>query len=334
MNRPRGWRSEALNMAAAAVIALLVWMFANDRTRESEVLASTIRLAPPDPKAGFVEPSAALPVTVTVKGSRRAIDRAADALRAGITLVPGVGTIPAGAGTHSLDLADALGDASTLRDLGVLVETVRPASMQFTFGDLATVQVPVEPVLAGSVLDGSVAIDPEVVNITLPALARPADGALGVTANVDTANLEPGKAHQVDVELRLPESLAKWKELCRVVPPRAKVSFTLLANTSELTLDGIEVRVSLPAASSLRYEVKPAPESAVLSGIVVTGPRASIEALQSGTFVPAAVVDLADADVRPGRFEAAVTFWRLPEGVTVVGPRHRPIAVEAVLRER
>ena len=63
-------------------------------------------------------------------------------------------------------------------------------------------------------------------------------------------------------------------------------------------------------------------------------PVIRIEALRPGTFVPAAVVDLSNADVRPGRFEAAVTFWRLPEGVTVVGPRNRPITVQSVLRER
>ena len=62
--------------------------------------------------------------------------------------------------------------------------------------------------------------------------------------------------------------------------------------------------------------------------------NATIEALRSGTFVPAAVVDLSKAGVRPGRFEAAVAFWRLPEGVTVVGPRNRPITVQSVLRER
>jgi hypothetical protein len=60
------------------------------------------------------------------------------------------------------------------------------------------------------------------------------------------------------------------------------------------------------------------PVRADVSGVVVTGPRAAIDELKSGTFVPAAVVDLGDGAPAAGRSALPVTFWRLPEGVSVV----------------
>ena len=87
-HEPR-WRSEALNVVAAAVIALLVWAYANDRTRETATLAGTVRLSPADPRATWVAPSAAVTVSVELRGSRRSIERAETALRAGLPLSPG-----------------------------------------------------------------------------------------------------------------------------------------------------------------------------------------------------------------------------------------------------
>ncbi|MFM8785861.1 MAG: hypothetical protein ACKOFI_12150, partial [Phycisphaerales bacterium] len=90
----RDWRSDLVNVVAAAVVALLVWAYANDRTRETATLAGTVRLAVADPRAQYVEPSAAITVSVELRGSRRSIERAERALRAGVALAPGTDGLP------------------------------------------------------------------------------------------------------------------------------------------------------------------------------------------------------------------------------------------------
>ena len=316
-HEPR-WRSEALNVVAAAVIALLVWAYANDRTRESATLAGTVRLTPADPRASWVDPSAAVTVSVELRGSRRSIERAETALRAGVPLSPGADGVPSSPGSHVLSLRDALQSNAAIAESGAEVVRVRPETVPFEVGELVTEQVPVTAVLPSASVSGEITVEPGVVSLTVPAAARQALGRLSVDAIVDTRNLEPGKPQQVDVDLRLPESLGRWREVCRVVPPRAKVSFALLKADSEFRLASVPVRVSVPADVAQGWSVSAAPGAESIRDVVVGGPRASIDALRSGAFAAAAIVDMPAAPELPGRIRQPVSFWRLPEGVTVV----------------
>ena len=316
-HEPR-WRSEALNVVAAAVIALLVWAYANDRTRESATLAGTVRLTPADPRASWVDPSAAVTVSVELRGSRRSIERAEAALRAGVPLSPGADGVPSEPGSHVLSLRSALQTNAAIAESGADVVRVRPETVSFEVGELVTEQVPVTAVLPSASVSGEITVEPGVVSLTVPAAARQALGRLSVDAIVDTRNLEPGKPQQVDVDLRLPESLGRWREVCRVVPPRAKVSFALLKADSEFRIASVPVRVSVPADVAQGWTVSAAPGAESIIDVVVGGPRASIDALRSGAFAAAAIVDMPAAPELPGRVRRPVSFWRLPEGVTVV----------------
>ena len=319
MRVPSTWRSDALNLVAAAIIALLIWAYANDRTRESTTTAGTVRFTVADPREQYVEPSTSVAVNVEVRGSRRALERIEDELRNGVTLSSGNGDIPPTAGMHTIDLAEALAHEPAFSAMGVEIVRVRPESQRITIGALATEQVPVTAVLPSAAVQGDIVLDPPVVAVTLPAEARGAVGALSVDAVVDTKNMEPGKPQQVDVDLRLPEALARWKELCRVVPPRAKVSFTLLATSEEAKLARVPVRISAGADAIARWQIAPTGGSDVITGVVVTGPRAAVASISKGEFQPAAVVDVPEGALsQPGTVELPVTFWRLPEGVTVI----------------
>jgi hypothetical protein len=316
MSARRDWRSDLVNAAAAAVVALLVWAYANDRTRESATLAGTVRLAVADPRLQYVEPSAAITVSVELRGSRRSIERAERALRAGVALAPGTDGLPGEPGIHEARLQPTLQLNAAIAETGAEVVRVRPETASYSVGALVTEQVPVSPLLPSAAVQGEIAVEPAVVSVTLPSEARAAVGRLAVDAIVETKNLEPGKAQQVDVDLRLPEALARWNELCRVVPPRAKVGFTLLSTNAQFTISSVPVRVSMSPAAAAAWDVTPV--RGAVSGVVVTGPRAAIDALRTGAFVPAAVVDLGDGAPAAGRSALPVTFWRLPEGVSVV----------------
>lgn len=208
-----------MNAVAAAVIALLIWAYANDRTRESASVAGTVRLAPADPRVQFVEPSTAVSLAVEVRGSRRAIEAFEDVLRSGLPLATGGDGLPAEAGTHAASFREVLAANPTVIATGAEVVRVRPESLRFEVGSLVTEQVPIAVVLPNAAVRGEIFADPQVVTVTLPEAARKSIGALSVDAAIDTKNLEAGKPQQIDVELRLPSTLDRWKELCRVVPP-------------------------------------------------------------------------------------------------------------------
>jgi hypothetical protein len=278
-----------------------------------------VRLSPADPRATWVAPSAAVTVSVELRGSRRSIERAETALRAGIPLSPGADGVPSEPGSHVLALRDVLQANAAIAESGAELVRVRPETVPFEVGELVTEQVPVTAVLPSASVSGDIAVEPAVVSLTVPAAARQALGRLAVDAIVDTKNLEPGKPQQVDVDLRLPEALARWKELCRVVPPRAKVSFTLLATSGEAKLARVPVRLAVGPEAFARWDIAPAQGFDAVAGVVVTGPRAAIASIERGEFLPAAVVDVPETALRqPGTAELPVTFWRLPEGVSVI----------------
>ncbi|MFM8785659.1 MAG: hypothetical protein ACKOFI_11065, partial [Phycisphaerales bacterium] len=108
MSARRDWRSDLVNVVAAAVVALLVWAYANDRTRETATLAGTVRLAVADPRAQYVEPSAAITVSVELRGSRRSLERAERALGAGVALAPGPDGLPGAPGSPEARLQGSL----------------------------------------------------------------------------------------------------------------------------------------------------------------------------------------------------------------------------------
>jgi hypothetical protein len=312
------WRSEIYNAIAAAVIALLVWAYANDRTQESTTVTGMVRLAPSDPRELYAEPTAAFTVSLEVRGSRRAIERVENTLRAGLSMQTGSEGVPGTVGTHEVELADAIGNDAAISSTGAEITRATPRIMRVEIGRLVTDQVQVTPVLPRAAVQGEIVVDPPVVTVTMPESARSSLGAITLDALVDTKNLEPGRTHSVDVELKLPESLSRWKELSRVVPPRAKVTFALLATKAEFTLSSVPVEVAIAPAALELYRVSVPPGSAYLQNVVVTGPLASIDRLRSGDFLPAAVVSLDSRTLTSGVRRLPVTSWRLPEGVTLI----------------
>ncbi len=311
------WRSDLLNMIAAAIIALLVWAYANDRTRESATVSGTIRLGVADPRAQYIEPVSAVPISLEVRGSRRALERLEDELRAGIALTAGMPAMPASAGPHTLELSDVLAAVPSIASTGAEIIRARPQSMRYEVGALVTEQVPVTAIMPSTAVQGAIVVDPPVAAVTLPEAARKAVGALTLDAVVETKNLEPGRPNQIDVDLRMPDALGRWKELYRVVPPRAKVSFTLLATTAEHRIATMPVRLALPPEAA-SWEVALVGGDETVHDIVVTGPRSAIDELRAGTFQPAAVVDVRPDQLAPGIVALPITFWRLPEGVNVM----------------
>jgi len=317
-NPRRTLRSDLLNAVAAAIIALLIWAYANDRTRESATVAGTVRLTPSDPREQWVDPSSAVQVSVELRGSRRSIEAAEDAFRTGLQLAIGGSGLPSGDGQVVASLRDVLSSNSTIAATGAEVLRVRPESLRYEAGALVTEQVPVVTSLPNAAVSGGIVAEPAVVALTLPAAARQTTGALHVDAAVDTRNLVPGKPQRIDVELRLPEALARWREQCRVVPPRAVVAFELVATTAELRVARVPVRIAIDPVAADRWEVTPEAGSDAVTDVTLTGPRTAIESIAAGRFEPSAVIDLGTGPARVGTADYPVTFWRLPEGVSVL----------------
>ena len=92
------------------------------------------------------------------------------------------------------------------------------------------------------------------------------------------------------------------------------------------------MRITLSPQTASRWDVTVAPGSEFMTGVVLTGPRAAIDSITTGAFTPAAVIDLDETPVKIGTAEYPVTFWRLPEGVTVVKKSGDAAPTTATLR--
>ncbi|NBQ15086.1 MAG: HAD family hydrolase, partial [Proteobacteria bacterium] len=178
MKKKPTWRSEALNMVAAAIIALLVWAYANDRTREAASVSGTLRLSPSDPRVQFVEPATAVTLAVEVRGSRRAIETFEDAVRTGLSLSIGTDGLSADNGSHVVSLKDVLASNPTVAASGAEVVRVRPGE-----------NLPAD----GRVLRGQTSIN----QASLTGEAVPVEAAAGTMVYAGTSNL----TGQIDVEV-------------------------------------------------------------------------------------------------------------------------------------
>jgi hypothetical protein len=316
-------RPVAANIAVVTVVALLLWFWAAGQTREVGSLTLLVRFVPADPERTLVMPSEATAVELDLQGSRRDLERASDRLGGKtITLKGGRAGVPSSPGGHVVDLAGVLARSDELASLGIAVVSANPASFSLDVLETTTVTAKVRPVLPGAQLAGEAIAEPEEVEITLP---RSAVGGLGAEPAVEaflpaaqSSLLEAGRRHAIDVQLRVVEALAPQASLIRIVPDRARITFTLQSRSARTILPLVPVQIAGPPLDLADYTVLIAPDQEFLRDVEIAGPIDTIRGIEDGRIKVFALVHLSadELALRVGR--KRVDVWMLPPGVSVV----------------
>lgn len=321
-------QGRTFNIMVATIVTLLIWSWAYDATRASGDATGKVAAKAPAASALYVEPSAAVSVSVQFSGPRSAIRAAQQVIGAGIELTAGSAGVPAEPGEHVLDLAKLLSLRPELQ--AVRVDATSPAQIRIRVLELATVTARVATDLADSQVVGQVSIEPEDVSITIPKDALSALPELRPMAVVDTAALERGRRHSVDADVTLWRIPARWADAVRISPARVRVAFTLRSNVRSVTLASVPVQVAAPPAQLASFDAAPASGSETLRQVVVSGPAEAITAIEDGSARVVAVVSLGSDDFAPGTTSRRVAAWISPPGVTVLRVGEVPAAAVEV----
>lgn len=311
------WTNRISTALIATVVMLLIWTWAAEKTREELTISGSVRFVPGEGQPLSAEPASAIAVTMNVKGSRPALQRAAALLERGVELRLGIGGVPAQPGTFSVDLSKVFEDLAEIRRTDLSVISTRPDSATLTVGRLVTRTLPIEAEIPLAQISGAITIDPADATITLPEAIAESMSQVKIEAFVDVRNLETGRRHTVEAPLRLPEGLRTERTVARIEPVMARVSFTLVSRDRTAVIPTVPVQIAGPPGDLRSYDIQVEPGSELLRSVTVTGPSEAISQIESGRARIAAIVHLGADDLVRKSLSKPVSVWLLPAGVTV-----------------
>lgn len=311
------WTNKISTALIATVVTLLIWTWAAEKTREETSITGGVRFAPAEGQALSAEPAAPVTVTLQVRGSRQAIQRAAAILEQGVIFRLGLGGVPAQPGSYSIELSKVFEELPEIRRSDLSVLNARPDTVTVTVGRLVTRTAPIVAEIPLALTTGTITIDPPEASITLPESLAASIPQFRIEAFVDVRNLELGRRLTVDAPLRLPEALASARELARVEPSTVRVSFTLASRDRTAVIPTVPVQIAGPPGDLRNYDVQVEPGSEFLRGVTVSGPSDAIAQIESGRARIAAIVHLGTDDLVRRTLSKPVSMWLLPPGVAV-----------------
>jgi len=325
-------RTPVSSIIATTLIAALVWLVAEGQTLRQVQQSVQVSFAAPEGDSQLIvrpRPFSgwASEATLQLEGATTSIQALINDLSASVTLTPGL-ELPATSGTHVIDLREAIRRHEAFQGSGVSITSVTPETVEIQVDRLVTTTVALQPVVDAD-LDTPATIQPDSVQLSGPSLVIDAWAAQAnaddgsdtpvIPVRVDPARLSgltPGVGTDLSgVPIQLPEALrGAWST--RVTPARVTVNVRLRSRTSSITLRELPVRLMLPPEAFGRWLVEIPPEDRALKDVIFTGPQASIDRIQAGEAVPAAVVELSLQELESGVGSKPARIIDLPRGVT------------------
>ena len=316
-------RERLINVIIVSLVTVLIWMWAAGETRETEPAFVDLELVSPTEGSLQITPSKIQTVRLEIRGPRRAVEAAADRFRQPVRITAGTMGLPAEPGDHEIELARIATELLSSWRIPATVLDADPVTVRIEIDSLTEKPTRIVAILPPSArTTGRVEVSPETATLVLPGNLKDLED-LEIEARITERDLEgrqPGRRHQFQVTLQLPESLGDAADSIRIDPETAEVKLTLDANEEELALTTpVPVQIAGPAADLDGWKVEVDPASAFLRNVVLRGPADEIQRLRDreGGLGVIAFVHLTSDDLLQMIEEKPVTLWSLPAGVTV-----------------
>ncbi len=303
MNR----RTDILSLVLVSIVALLIWLVAEDYTSEDTSIQTRLDFTPTNTRHYVVEP-AYTEVTLQLGGPNRAITKMRALLQNESLAI----TSPAGNGPHTFeDLAAQIRALPGVRETGVSIDGVEPSSFKVDITELVTVDAVVRARMPEGTLVQDSVVSPEQATITLPkdeAAKLPENPILEAVVDADDIQrLEPGILHTVNGSLQLPEGDETLSNV-QIEPATARVSFRLVARNRSITLDKVYVQVLVNPEAMTSFKVT-LPDSLLRSVQVEAGTELA-QQLEAGDGTRVvAVVPLSSLELEQGIASKPVAYF-------------------------
>lgn len=304
------WQS----ILGAAIVALLVWLFAEGRSLITDTRSGAVTLTSPDGSRRVVwrlpDGGREFEINLTLAGSTAALDALARELQNPIPLSPGV-ELPNEVNDHVVNLADALRASKVFASRGVEIVSVDPVQVRIRVDELVDREVRITPRISGAELDGAPAATPDRVTVTLPqGIADEliaSDTTLEAPVSVGNLSRASGRTTITDIPVTVPPS---WRAAPRLslAPETVDVTFTIRDTISETILRQVPVYIALPAAQQEAWAVRITADQQFLRDVAVRGPTETIARIETGDLPVVATVNLTPESLVEGPGSATARF--------------------------
>jgi len=282
------WRHEFGSYVIITAVAVLVWIWAANETREPKTVSSTVRFNVPDNGAWIIEPNN-YAVSMVVEGSRLAIQNVEALARNGfiIDLAPEVGV-------QAVDIESKLIANRALRESGAVLRSIDRPSATPSVDRLVPMQLTILPNLPGVQFETQPKVEPATATLSLPSRLQSQFSDIRVQAFAgqdQTASLPEGVLRTLDVPLRILPDVLAANEHVTVSPDKARLSFTIRSQTRELKLNQpVKVQLAGPFEDQRDFYVEF--ETDTLRDVTVIADADLVRRIESGEATVVAVVYL------------------------------------------
>lgn len=338
------WREHLWTFVLSLIFTLLIWLWAESENRETRILTTRLSVSAlgsdSDLRIRFIingaPASGHLDASLTVQGSRNAIQRAESRLR---DLDVPVTNLSDGQ-EPVISLASQLSQLTVFDELGLTLISVDPVQVTLRADEFVTRAVPVKPRFEGIQVD-EMTIEPPAVDVLMSranwALMGQiyGDNLLIVDLPPDAMRgLVPGELRTLTGQLRLPRELT---DHATIDEPNETVRITL---RPRLVIDEIELSVPvklqlLPLEQAL-YDVIVPDASQRITRVKFTGNADLIRQLRERALRVFAIVDLSPDELERGIASKDIEIQPLPAGLTVsfpdLAPGQRPSVPFTIMR--
>jgi hypothetical protein len=315
--------SNVWTLILVTTIAVVIWLWAADETRQQEERSATIVVESADPEHFAVKPAKGRPVTIKILGSSRSLTEIQRALRDTIVIQTGATAVPNQVGVHRVDVATALNSHPKFLEAAATVVTAEPAGLDIQICERVPMRIPVEVALPDVRLQGSASVEPAQAPIMVADVVQQVFANARLEATIDPqqlAALERGQVHTLTGQWRLPAALAAYAEDVTLPSTPPRITFTLESQLATTTVARVPVQISGVAEDLAAYDIRIEEADVYLKDVKLTGPIDQIRRIQAGTeeVKIVAFVHLTSNDLALRVTRKPIGLWLLPPGVSVV----------------
>jgi len=332
----------AKEVLAVVVVTTLIWLYAEAESVATTNVETFVRLSAPegaDRVVNPVDPSWTGEISIRLQGARGSIDAAKSALARGVDLTLGAGGIPGRPGQHSINLQNAIQNATLQDHTGVVVASVDPPTLTVdveTIVRFADVPIRFDPP-EGMLIAGDIVIEPAIATVTAPqsVVERVIGGDAPLEAMVrlsvvDLDSLVPGVPRTMTGTLELPDNLLANPDVT-ISPQSVLVTLRIQSQLGEVELPSVPVWEWIPPPEADNWMITIDPP--FLSDLTITGPIDLIRRIESGEIRVVGAVELTSEILQAGGGELHVLFPWLPDRLQVTADSET-VSVTAVRRDQ
>jgi hypothetical protein len=341
---------EAQTAAVALLVAVLIWVVADNANVKPDHVSANVQLVSPPGTTLLIEPPL-VPVTISFEATAaQAQEMHALAAQSPSLRLQVPDAIP-GHPNQTIDLWDGLSKLPVITTLGVTVRDVSPARAEAVrVENLVRRDLPVVVSAGDLELAGPPVSSVKLVAMQLPESVLPLVERKKIELVADLqAQVHPRGSpaapllENVEQSVEVPLVLTpQWEPVdditrslllaCKPSPASTTITFTLRHKREALPHWPVPVVLGLPPAEMDRVAIKLTDPRALITADI-EGPTDAIDQIRKGTLQVSALLNLKFQDIEGQTKGSKAVEWRTPADVTVLSPTPPPM-VDYTITER